>query len=146
MVSDELLAVLQSLRVPVLILSQSRTIVAVNDGICRLTGRLSHKSLVGHEIHELGFVLTPSGHSQYQDWDPLFQACASDQERTTVLQSDEHGSSADKQRESRAEDFWDDEDRRLSTVVDVVITQSKSGSAPTPEHDVNHIRARMLTR
>ncbi|KAJ9651382.1 hypothetical protein H2198_009326 [Neophaeococcomyces mojaviensis] len=146
MVSDELRAVLQSLHVPALILSQSRTIVAVNDGICRLTGRLSHKSLVAHEIHEFGFVLISNGHSQHQDWDSLFQACASDQGRPTALQRNDHGSNADQPRESWAEDFWDDEDRRLSAVVDVMIIRSKPGSAPAPEHDVNHIRARMSIR
>jgi len=104
------------------ILSQSRTIVAVNDGICRLTGRLSHKSLIGREIHELGFVLISNGHSQHQDWDSLFQACASDQDRLIALQQNDHGTSADKPWESAAEDFWDDEDQILSAVVDVAIT------------------------
>ncbi|KAJ9661393.1 hypothetical protein H2198_001961 [Neophaeococcomyces mojaviensis] len=146
MASDELRAVLQSLHVPSLILSRSRTINAVNDGICRLTGQLSHKSLVGHKIDEFGFVLIPSGNSQHQDWDSLFQACASEQERPIALQHNDHGNSVDKQRESWVEDFWDDEDRRLSTVVDVMVTRSKSVSIPASEDDVNHIRARMSVR
>ena len=141
--SDELRAVLQSLHIPALTLSQSRTIVAVNDGICRLTGRPSHKSLVGHEIHELELLLIPNGHSQRQDWDSLLQACAPDQERRISLQHNDHGSSAEKSCESWSEDFWDDEDRRLSAVVDVIIPRINPASAPVPEHDVNHIRARM---
>jgi hypothetical protein len=59
------------------------------------------------------------------------------------LQGHDHGSSADKPRESWAEEFWDGEDRRLSAVVDVVITRGKSVSAPALEHAIDHIRARM---
>lgn len=143
MVSDELQAVLQGLRFPALILSQSRTIVAVNDGICRLSGRPSHDSLVGHEIEKLGFVSLPNGHSQDQNWDPLFQACVFDQDRPTTSRRNDHASSADKPRESCAEDFWDDEEGRISTAVNVVITRSESASAAAAKHDVSRIRARM---
>lgn len=143
MESGQVQAILQSLPVPALILSQSRKVVAVNDGMCRLSGRLSQKSLIGHEIRDLGFLLISNGHAQQQDWDSLFQACANEAENATALQHNNYSCSSDETHDSRTEDFWDDEDRRLPAVVDVMITRRKSASARVPPHDLDDVRARM---
>ncbi|KAK5069156.1 hypothetical protein LTR64_008691 [Lithohypha guttulata] len=138
MVSDELQAVIRSLHSPALLLSQSRMILAVNDAVCRLTGELSHESLIDRNVQELGFELASDGQFCHQDWDSLFQACVSDQAKPVISRESKYGSSNDKPCESRAKDFWDDEDRREAAISDVVVTELRSKSVP--------VRARMIMR
>lgn len=148
MVLNESRSVLQNFHTPALILSQTRRILAANDAVRRLCGKPAGKSLLGEDIHNLGFTLIPADHPERfttEGWDNLLEACMPSRRSTTSQDRDEVTDISETHMHG-AEDFWDNEEHRFPTVADVLISHGDIVPKSRDEYPRSWLRARMSIR
>lgn len=146
MVSNQVRAIPQSLCRPALVLSKSRTIVAVNDALCRLSGRASPESVMGLAWTDLGVELSPTERSEvpsYRDWESLFDTCAINGRQSGKLPNGHNRDSKVDLQRDRTYEFWDSQDYMVPATTNVWIPEHKSSSAAASKGNSRYCRARI---
>lgn len=146
MVLNESRTVLENFHVPALILSRSRTILAANDAVHRLCGKSTEESLVGRDIHNLGFTLIPAEHPERfttEGWDSLLDACIAGPRGTSTSPARGDKTIDSRPGISSARNFWDDEEHNFPVVADVLISHGDLIPTSRDEYPKSWLRARM---
>lgn len=143
-VSDTMNVVCENSPLPCLILDGSRTVVAANDGACRMTLRSreagSPNMLIGKTIGQLGFIAVLTKSSKHQDVEALLDDYPLDRQQKmqrTHVEDSHHESEAD---------FWDQEDQRAYASLEIVVPREIAVRGQTTPFELAKIRARMSLR
>lgn len=146
MVLNESRTVLENIHAPALILSRTRAILAANEAVHRLCGKSNGDSLVGKDIHNLGFTLIPADHPERfttEGWDSLLDTCMPSRRDPSELRGGDDEKIDSMSHTSSAQDFWADEEHKFPVVADVLISHGDLIPASRDEYPKTWLRARM---
>lgn len=127
-----------------MILSSTKLILAINDGLYRLLGRSPSDALVGTHIHDLGVEIPRRIGSKQTGWDSLLNQCTPLQHNGINDNDNDTKTFGKSPRPTTTSEFWDLEDDRSQPTVDVKIVRPQSASRILGgKRNVEHFRARM---
>lgn len=144
--SIDLVTLIDALHRPSMILSSTKLILAINDGLYRLLGRSPSDALVGTHIHDLGVEFSRPVGSKQTGWDSLLNQCTPVEHNGINDNDNDTRTLGESPRPTTTSEFWDQEDDRSQPTVDVKILLPQPASRLGAKRKVDPLRARMCSQ